>query len=202
MGVLHIDRKRFLIMGGVGYAALIALLAALLLTGTVFAAFPVAGIGGFVIAADKIVGDGFKLYPSLGETSEKPSWPQAAVDLSSATISGLNLSKDLDVSGALGNYGIHKVLVEITATQDVVGQGLKLRISGLAADRAEFDTLDVKEKHSDNPLNKLGMEAPKLTLTKAELNTHSLVAQSIAIPGMKLKIKAYDANGKLIGGDF
>ncbi len=202
MGVLHIDRKRFLIMGGVGYAALIALLAALLFTGTVFAAFPLAGIGGFVVAADEIIGSGFKLSPAIGETSEKSLWPQAGVELDSVTIKGMNLSKELDVSGSLGNYGIHKVLVEIIATQDVQGQGVNMRITGMVADRAEFSSMEVNEKYSENPLNKLGLTADTMELTNPELNAHALSTQSIAIPGMKLKIKAYNANGQLIGGDF
>lgn len=75
--VLSIERKRFWMFSGIGYTALAVVISLLFFTGTVFAAFPLTGIGGFVIAADKITGTGFKLYPQIGETSEKSVWPQA-----------------------------------------------------------------------------------------------------------------------------
>lgn len=124
------------------------------------------------------------------------------MDLATAEIENLNLSKELDVSKELGSYGIYKVIVEITASPEVNGNNLKLSISGLQADMVEFNNLNVKESKSDSALNKIGMTAPGITLIKPELNTHSLLAQSISLPSMKLKIKAFDDQGNLIGGDF
>ncbi|ADG05805.1 DUF6230 family protein [Kyrpidia tusciae] len=190
------NRKRFFAASGVGLGGLVVLLASLFLTGTVYAAFPLTGIGGFVISADEIIGQQMNLYPALGQTSEQSIWPQAAIELSSATIKGLNLTKDLDVSKELGNFGMNKVKVVIGATKDVQGSGLKLRITGLQADQANFSTFDMEEKYSDNPLNKLGMTSSQIDLVKPQLNTHSLVAQSLGIPGMSLSLEVYDKDGK------
>lgn len=202
MGVLSINRKRFLVTMGAGYALLAAVLVTLLLTGTVFAAFPLSGIGGFVVAADKIVGEGFKLVPTIGDTSERSVWPQGAVTLDSVTISGLTLTKEIDTGDLAGLVGgIEKVVVEISANGRVNGEGVTMHISGMTADRAVFTNMTIDEKYSVIPLGKVDLEAPTLDLTNAELNTHTLMTRSISLPGMKLKIKAF-REGKLIGGDF
>ncbi len=204
MGGLQISKRRFALTAGAGFAALTVLIVTLFLTGTLFAAFPITGVGGFVIAADKITGDKFQLWPAIGETEQKSVWPQAAIDLGTATIQKLNLWKDLDTSGPLGSYGIYKVKVVVGANGDVTGSGLKLRVSGLTAESASFSNLDIKEHYTNpyNPLYVLSLEAPSLELTKPELNTHSLIANSITIPGLFIKILAYDSSGNLIGGSF
>lgn len=200
--VLNINKKSFLMTTSIGYAALMVLLAVLFFSGTVLAAFPLAGVGGFVVAAAEIEGQGFQLVPAIGETQARSLWPQGAVTLNSVKIKELNLSKELNVSNELGNFGIHKVRIEITTTGDVEGQGVRMNISGMVADLAEFNNMEVKERRSDNPLNVLGLQADSMKLTNPELNAHSLTTNSIGLPGMKLKIIAYDQNGNYVGGDF
>jgi hypothetical protein len=197
---LNVNKKRLGIIGGAGMLGLIALLLVLFMSGTVFAAFPLSGVGGFVISADKITGTNFKLYPSLGETENKPVWAQAAIDSESATINGLVLSKNINTESALGSYNIKSVDVIVTGG-DVVGQNLKLRVSGIESDNTLFKNLQVKEYYTDNPLNVIDLQAPNLTLDHPKLNTHFLSAGDISIPSMKLKIVANMKDGSKLG-DF
>lgn len=198
---LNVNKKRLGIIGGAGSLGLVTLLVTLLMTGTALAAFPISGVGGFVVAADKITGEDFKLYPQIGETEERSAWAQAGVDLGTATIEGLVLSKNINTENALGNYGINSVDLKVTSSGgDVEGENLKLLVSGIDAGNASFKGLEVTEHKTDNPLNVIDLEAPTLKLTDAELNTHYLSAGSIGIPGMKLKIIANTEDGPV--GDF
>lgn len=185
------NKKRFAVSAGLAYALLVALLVLALSGGVALAAFPIAGVGGFVIKANTIDGTGFHLYPTMGQTSEQMIYPMAVVDLDTATISGLNLSKTLTAMG-------YTVDVVIAATQDVTGNGLKLKITGLTASSAGFTGLDVEEHAGDyngdgnvDALDKIDLKAPSLHLENAELNTHYLFANTITIPGMSLNINVH-----------
>lgn len=201
VNALNVNKKRLGIIGGIGGTGLLALLLSLFLTGSVFAAFPISGVGGFVIAADKIEGSNFKLYPQLGPTEHKGTWGNAAVELGSATINGLVLSKNIDLRGALDAYGITDVDVVVTSTDGVQGENLKLRVTGIDAQDSQFTNLKVEEHYTDNPLNVIDLEAPTLELTNAKLNTHFMSASSIGIPGLKVKILHNTTDGETIG-DF
>ncbi|PWA13035.1 hypothetical protein DCC39_02580 [Pueribacillus theae] len=198
---LNVNKKRLGIIGGAGGAGLIALLLSLFLTGSAFAAFPIAGVGGFVIAADKIEGTDFKLYPQLGETEKKAAWGQAAVELGTAKINGLKLSKNIDLQGALDAYNVETVDVMVTSGAGVDGKDLKLRVTGIKSENSTFTNLEVAEHYTDNPLKSIDLKAPTLVLDKPELNTHFLSASNIGIPGLKVKIIANMKDGKKIG-DF
>lgn len=201
MGSLFtVNTKRFAIAGGAGFAALIALLAMLLLSGTAFAAFPLSGVGGFTISADKITGTGFKLYPAIGETEQRGAWGQGAIDLATADITNLVLTKNINTESALGAYGIKSIDVVVTGG-NVSGQNLKLRVTGIQAASTSFTGLEVQEHKTDNPLNVIDLSAPSLTLEKPSLNTHYLSAGSITIPNMKLKVVANMKDGSRVG-DF
>lgn len=198
---LNLSKKRLGIVGGAAGIGLMALVLTLFMTGSAFAAFPLSGVGGFVVKADNISGEDFKLYPELGETEEHGSWGQAAVDLGTADIDGLDLSKDIDLDGALDSYDVESVTVAVTADDIVEGEDLQLRVTGIDAGDAGFSDLEVEEHHTDNPLNVIDLEAPTLDLDDAELNTHYLKAGDIGIPGMKLKLIANMEDGDEVG-DF
>jgi len=188
------NRKRFLGVAAAGYLALTVVLATLFATGTIFAAFPLAGIGGFVVAAERIEGDVFKLTPALGDTSEQQFWPQGAVQLNEVRIDGLNLSKDL-------NIGSLRAKVEILASGRVVGHGVTMNISGMQAAQAEFDNMKIDETFSSDVFKKIGLSADSMTLVQPAINTHLLTTNSITLPGMKLKIRFFNGDQEL-GGDF
>lgn len=198
---LNVNKKRLGIIGGIGGTGLLALLLTLFLTGSVFAAFPIAGVGGFVIEAAKIEGNNFKLYPQLGPTEHNSTWGNAAIDLGGATIDGLVLSKKIDLRGALDAYGIRDVDVVVTSTSGVSGQNLKLRVTGIDAQNSQFANLNVQEYKTDNPLNVIDLKSNNLVLTNAKLNTHFMSAESIGIPGLKVKILHNTNDGRTIG-DF
>ncbi|PZN13406.1 MAG: hypothetical protein DIU69_00555 [Bacillota bacterium] len=194
VGVACMNRRRFWMAAAAGYLALAVVLATLIATGTVFAAFPLSGIGGFVVAADRIEGTGFSLTPALDNTSEQGIWPQGAVQLAEVKIRGLNLSKELSI-------GTLRAIVEISAEGTVNGTGVTMNISGMKADRAEFSEMKIDENYSTNVLQKIGLTADSMLLTKPEMNTHMLVTRSITLPNMKLKIKVYNGDD-YVGGDF
>lgn len=186
---LNINRKRFALVGGLQVAVLASIIAVFMVNGVALAAFPIAGIGGFVIEADKIIGEGFSLYPIVGETAEQGDSPQAAVVLGNATIIGLRLTKELPVTG-----GTAKIV--ITSSGNVVGNNVKLRVTGLTADNASFEGLDVNEHYGDysgdgkvDASDEIDLKAPKVVLEKAAINGHALFASTIVIPSMGLDVQ-------------
>lgn len=203
-GGLNINRRRFALAGSAGFSALAVILVALFLTGTVFAAFPIAGVGGFVIKANSISGTNFELIPAVGDTEKQSAWPQAQVTMDSVSIVGLNLSKELDVS-ALFPGVVDMVKVVITATDTTIGNGLVLNTTGIEADSASFNTLLIDERFNASHPNsitpatgaEIGLKASSLTLTNAQLNTHYMTTTSITIPGMSLGLELYKGGVKI-----
>lgn len=175
------NKKRFAVSAGLAYAVLVALLVLVMSGGVALAGFPIAGVGGFVVAADEIKGTDFMLYPYVGQTSEQQMYPMAAMDLASVTIKGLNLSKRLEAMGV-------KVDVVIKASGDVTGTNVKMKSTGLIADQAVLEGLDTSEHYSTDPLKKIDMKATSVTLTKPQINTHAMYVGSITIPGMAIEI--------------
>jgi hypothetical protein len=203
-GGLNINRRRFALAGSAGFSALAVILVALFLTGTVFAAFPIAGVGGFVIKANSISGTNFELIPAVGDTEKQSAWPQAQVTMDSVSIVGLNLSKELDVS-ALFPGVVDMVKVVITATGTTTGNGLVLNTTGIEADSAIFNTMLIDERFNASHPNsitpatgaEIGLKASSLTLTNAQLNTHYMTTTSITIPGMSLGLELYKGGVKI-----
>ncbi|QQK74580.1 hypothetical protein HUG15_02490 [Salicibibacter cibarius] len=196
---LRVSKKRLGIIASAAGAGLTALLLSLFMSGSLFAAFPLAGVGGFTISADTIEGEDFELYPVIGETAENPVWAQAAVELGTAAIDGLVLSKNINTEDALGAYGVNSVDVQVTSSGVVEGDDLSLRVSGIDSNDSQFAGLEVTENYTDNPLNAIDLTAPELTLDNPELNTHFLSAQSIGIPGLKVQVISNTDDGS-IGG--
>jgi hypothetical protein len=200
---LQIDKKRFFVSLGASFGGLGVLLTTLFSTGTAFAAFPIAGVGGFVVSAKSIHGEGFQQFATVGATSEKSSYPQAGIKLNTVTIKGLQLTKDLDVSSQFGGL-ISKVRVQISADPDkeVTGGEVEMHVSGITADDAQFNSLDINESYSTDPTHKINLAASALDLTNALMNTHSMHASSMSIPGMSVKVLALDAAGNVLLGNF
>jgi len=207
VGGLNIQRKRFFMTGSIGVAVLAILLTLLVATGSVFAAFPVAGIGGFVIAADTITGQGFELIPSVTDTNDSSvgpatqgKWPCAQTCMSDVVIDGLVITKDIAL-GPLGplmfNNKTH-TLVKVTAGNGVHGTGLVMQMSGLTCNKADFpNAMEMDENMATSKPSALtpvagvpiGMNAPKIVLTTAQVNTHNMKADTMSIPSMALSIE-------------
>ena len=197
------NRKRFLGVAAAGYLALAVVLATLFATGTIFAAFPLAGIGGFVVAAERIEGDGLELTPALGDTSEQQLWPQAAVKLNQVRIECLNLSKNLSVGSLTAKVEIiaGSFEQEPKNCETVIGHGVTMHISGLKANQAEFGAMTIDEVYTSDVLKKIGLTANSMTLVNPSLNTHFLHTSSITLPKMKLRIRLFNG-GQEVGGNF
>lgn len=239
MGSLNVNRRLFKRSAGISMIALIALLTLLVATGTVFAASPIAGVGGFTIAADTISGSDFELIPALTSTNTgggsgaypgnlkneyQKVYPAAQVWLGGADITGLNLSKNISLAAIASTFGIPSVdyvKVEIKASGTVHGDNLLMNTTDIAADDALFGTMVMMENLDTQHPNKLtamqtgtvttdefgdpintgvqiGMSAATMAMTNGVINTHSMKADSMDIPGMTLQLKLFDASNVAI----
>lgn len=187
-----------------GSIGLIVILTILFLTGNVLAAFPITGVGGFLIEAEKIDGRDFSLRAKTGDTELKKNWGQASVGLGSVTITGLVLSKSIHLGSALDRYGISDLDIVIIPGQNanVTGNNLTLGTTGLTASYAKFGTLKAEENKNARPIDRFSLTANSLVLDKAIINTHSMTASSIRIPGLKVKFILKDNDGNIVSGDF
>lgn len=170
MGSLNLNRKLFKRSAGISFIALVALLALLVATGTVFAAAPIAGVGGFVIEADAIDGNDFELIPALTSTNTAHSdpaganplanqyqkvYPAAQVWLGDVSIDGLNLWKNISLVAIAHTFGIQNVSyvkVAIGATGTVTGSELIMNATDIVADEADFTNMIMMENlPTDHP---------------------------------------------------
>lgn len=214
MGGLNINRRRFMITGSVGFTVLAALIALLCATGTVFAALPFAGIGGFTVEADEITGTGFELIPAVtdvnqvggsSEGSTKSLWPAAQNYLETTTIRGLCITKEVDIS-KLGLSG-SKCLIQVKASGEVTGSGVLMYLTSLEAKEASFTSLEMDENmpvsnphYYTDPANgervrltpesgaEIGQKAPEMKLVEPKITCHYMKNDQITIPGMSVEL--------------
>lgn len=173
MGSLNVNRKLFKRSSGISALVLIALITLLVATGTVFAAAPIAGVGGFVIEADDIYGTDFELIPALTSTNTgngvaksqtsipneyQKVYPAAQIWLGSADIDGLDLWKNISLEAIAASFGIPDVSyvkVQIKASGTVTGQGLTMNSTDIAAGNAAFTDMIMMENLPTEHPNKL-----------------------------------------------
>lgn len=201
--LLNINKKRFAMISSAGSIGLIAFFFFLFLTSSVFAAFPIAGVGGFVIEANRITGNNLQITTELGATELHDNWGQAKIELGQANITGLKLSKKVNLNGALNEYGIKDLDIVITPAPGatVSGTNLRLGVTGLTATSSDFRNLRADERSSSRPIERLRIRANQLTLNNPKLNTHTMAVGSITIPGLKVKFIFNKHDGSTIG-DF
>ena len=198
---LNLNKKRFFTTLGLSVGGLTTVLTAIFATGNAYAAFPISGVGGFVIAADSINGTGFKQVPTIGQTSGQAKYPMSLITLDSVTIKGLKLTKDIDVSSQFGG-AIPKVEIQISSAKDVTGTGVNMNVSGITADEADFGGLDINEEYSTDPTKQIQLASTNLNLTNAQMNTHSMHATNMIMPGMSVKILGLNSSGGVVFGNF
>lgn len=165
MGSLNVNRKLFKRTSGISFIALLGLLVLLVATGTVFAAAPIAGVGGFMIEADSINGSDFELIPALTSTNTATGngniiaqgglknqyqrvYPAAQVWLGDVSIEGLNLWKNIDLTAIAAAFGIPDVSyvkVAIGATGTVTGSNLTMNATDIVAGDAAFTNMLMME---------------------------------------------------------
>lgn len=215
LGILNLNKKLFFWSLGLTLGSLFSVLVTLAHTGNLFAAMPLAGVGGFVIEADKITGTNFELIPAVGDTNlankEQESWtafPQSQTTMATVNIWGLKLYKNIDLSHLgfpVANYV--QVLVEANTTDSkyVSGTQLLMNADQIEAEQIDFGDLVMDENMAtDHPNlvtgedNKadIGMKASSVTLTNAKINAHFMTTKTMTIPGMKLTLHLYDSNNR------
>lgn len=169
MGSLNVNRRLFKRSAGISFIVLAALITLLVATGTVFAAAPIAGVGGFVINADTIHGTDFELIPALTSTNVASTttgmaneyqkvYPAAQVYLGTASIGGLDLWKNISLKAIAGAFGIPNVdyvKVEIKASGTVTGSNLIMNATDIKADDAVFGNMVMMENLPTAHPNKL-----------------------------------------------
>lgn len=186
---LNINVNRFWKSAGTGIVGLIALLLTLLVTGALLRVFPITGIGEYVVAAEKIEGTHFILFPELHPQDNEESLPIAVVKLGHATIDGLILKKNVDLNAVLDLYGISNIDIIATSSKGVRGGDLNLKVTGLHVEDPQLDNLQVAEDNPDDSLREIDLTASELVLRNAEIYTHFMNARDIEINPLGLKVK-------------
>lgn len=183
MGSLNVNRKLFKRSAGMSLIALIALIALLVGTGTIFAAAPIAGVGGFVIEAGTINGSDFELIPALTSTNTgngvavsqtsmpneyQKVYPAAQIWLGDVSIDGLNLWKNISleaIASAFGFDDVSYVKVQIGANSTVTGSNLTMNATDIEAGLASFTDMIMMENLPTAHPNKLTYMQTSATTT-------------------------------------
>ncbi|WP_424016635.1 hypothetical protein ACOZ4N_12110 [Halorientalis pallida] len=219
-----------------GVVAIVGML--FLSTGTAFAA-PVAGIGGFTIEANSITGDNLILYPGTSQAenttdisgSQSPQfqdqYPVGIVELTNTEIDGLELTKVFDLQNFTKPKNVNQPLLPGKArikiisdsSQNVTTNSIIIKTPQIAADKAKFSGLEVKENTVDNPTevtswlelrtqeeaespipegqglqfdsryNYSGGSSPGLVLQDPFIRATYLATDSITIPNLRLEVQ-------------
>lgn len=184
---LNINVKRCLKVSSFGTLGLILLLLILLFTGALLAAFPLTGIGEYVVAAEKIEGKEFKLIPELKGESTTVGF----IQLKEAKIDDLFLSKNVNLSGVLITYGVSDIDIIVAIKKKINGTDLMMYVTGIDARETGFLDLGVVESKNDYFKTGVELDTVELLLNDAKLYTHHLVAKEIYINPLGLRIHVH-----------
>lgn len=184
---LNINVKRCLKVSSFGTLGLILLLLILLFTGALLAAFPLTGIGEYVVAAEKIEGKEFKLIPELKGESTTVGF----IQLKEAKIDDLFLSKNVNLSGVLITYGVSDIDIIVAIKKKINGTDLLMYVTGIDARETGFLDLGVVESKNDYFKTGVELDTVELLLNDAKLYTHHLVAKEIYINPLGLRIHVH-----------
>lgn len=184
---LNINVKRCLKVSSFGTLGLILLLLILLFTGALLAAFPLTGIGEYVVAAEKIEGKEFKLIPELKGESTTVGF----IQLKEAKIDDLFLSKNVNLSAVLKTYGVSDIDIIVAIKKKINGTDLMMYVTGIDARETGFLDLGVVESKNDYFKTGVELDTVELLLNDAKLYTHHLVAKEIYINPLGLRIHVH-----------
>lgn len=182
---LNINIKRFWKTTGVGISLLVVLLVILFITGYLLAAFPITGIGEYVVAAEKIEGTDFTLLPKW---EPKHEWTKAHIFLNEAKIDNLFLSKTVNLSGALQLYGLTDLDIVVAIYKGIDGGNLNLEVTGIDVNESNFSNLQVIKLETEDFSSNVSLETMKLELVDAQLHTNFLTAEQIHLNPLGIRI--------------
>lgn len=184
-----------------GVAAVVILTVA---TGAVYA-FPIAGIGGFYVNATSMTGNDMHLYPTVAPTSGKDAYPQGVIELSSGSITELEITKTMNLSEYTDVSAAGTVRVRINASSTNVKGPMLLRASSIEAEQANFSGLAMQEsststmKSAPGPFNMTAPNTvvgrsitvhgsnPGIEMQNMSIQAHYLVNEDITLNGMKMQ---------------
>src|SRR5699024_12372553 len=112
-------KKKFFLTLFSGLLLLSLLIGAVDFTGTAFAV-PLGGMGDFYVVFDELEGEGFELYPQMGETGNMDEAPLVRNIMDKATIDNLHIYKDLKIPK--GN----RIRINVTESEQTAIHGLIL----------------------------------------------------------------------------
>lgn len=186
VGGKTVKKKLMLALLG-GFLFLGSLITLFGVTGVAYAV-PLAGVGEFTVKFDEMVGKGFKLYGGVADGGYSHNNPVAVNDIDSATIKGLQISKDFPL--------LHLRAV-IEASQPVEITGLTQKATLINGD-ATFTDLKMQENYVGDtaPTNaaqaladaakEFTQDAGTITIKNGDLKTLYLFQQSVNLSGMKV----------------
>lgn len=175
--------KKKLIMALVGgFLLLGSLLTVYGINGVAYAA-PISGFGEFTVKFNKLVGTNFKLYGGMANGAKVKNLPVAVNEMDHATITGLEISKDIPALG---------IRVVITSDQPVQIDGL-IQKATLINGSATFNNLTMSENYVGDiadPMQAVAQEftqgANSITIENGDLKTLYLFQRTVSLPGMKV----------------
>lgn len=184
------NRKR--VTRGAGVALAVWGLIGLLIMSTGIAyAVPLAGLGGFDIAASEISADNMLLYPGVGDTSTMEHYPQTVVELEDVEIDGLWLYKTFDLSNTPGVSGQARVLFVSGGTTNAESMVVKSTAFATEGD-ATFQDFEINEQASSDPRAQFDITADgPVTLDRPRIKAHYLASGSISLSNTNLMM-CYD----------
>lgn len=216
-----INTRRFFISGSIGFGALIVVLITLLLTGTVFAALPIAGLGDFKVTATKIQGDGFQLIPALSDINNSSTntvngvvYPVSQLLMDRAHIDGLKLNKYLDLT-PFHAYGlpadIDHCVFDVTVGGQAIGENVILNASQIEAANIVMNSMVVDENYqpqnapANNPFVSggqvpIGVSATTVDIDQAIIKAHYLAVGNMTMPQIALAFRLDDNTSTGTGG--
>lgn len=187
------NRER--IARGIGAAlAIWGLIGFLILSTGVAYAAPLAGIGGFNIAATEISADNMLLYPGVGDTSTMERYPQTIVELQDVILQDLWLYKTFDLSKARGVKGQARVYFIVDGTSNA--ESIVVKSTAMATEgEATFQDFAIDEHTSSDPRGQFEISADgPVALERPRINAHYLASGSITLSSTHLMM-CYDPDG-------
>lgn len=178
----HTVKKKFLITLLGGFLFLASLLTIYGINGVAYAT-PLSGVGEFTVKFDKLVGKGFKLYGGIADGGTTKNNPVAVNEMDHATITGLEISKDIPALG---------IRVVIASDKPVEIDGL-IQKATLINGSATFSNMTMAENYIGdikNPYEAVAKEftqgSDTITIDNGDLKTLYLFQKTVTLPGMKV----------------
>lgn len=177
-------KKKFFISLLAGFLALGGLIAVFGFSGTAFA-LPLGGIGDFYVTFDKLVGKGFQLMPTIGETGTSDEEPMVRNVIDEVEIENLHIYKDLPMPN--GEWIRINVVVDGKATVKGLIQDARLVDADLS-----FTEMSIKQANTDDFSKNWTHDATTIEINNATIVTDYLFQQMVSLDGAKISIDKID----------